>query len=129
DDGRDRPHRCPERHGLPRVRRRGRLVGPPAPVRAVRPHRLLRLVSGPARDRALPRDRPPAGPQLRAGRGLVLGLPHERAAGGPRPARTPAPAARPGGPRPRGAGPGGLARAPPLPAPPPPRGGAAPPDP
>src|SRR5690606_27125794 len=103
----------------------GRLVGSPAPVRAVRPHRLLRLVSGPARDRALPRDRPPAGPQLRAGRGLVLGLPHERAAGGPRPARTPAPAARPGGPRPRGAGPGGLARSHPLAAPPPRWGGSS----
>ena len=69
-----RPGRAAERHRLRRVRRRRRLVGAPAPLRAVRAHRLLRLLAGPARERARGRDRPPDRAELRAGRGLVLGL-------------------------------------------------------
>src|SRR4029450_12667974 len=64
--------------GRPAVRRRLRRVpghrrplGTPAPVRDVRPRRLLRLVAEQARDRALPRHRPPARPVVRAGRELV----------------------------------------------------------
>src|SRR5436190_19954066 len=53
--------------------RRG--LGHPAPVPDVRPRRLLRQLAGPARDEALPRQRPSRHPLVRAGRGLGLLLP------------------------------------------------------
>ena len=72
---RRRPVRAAQRERLRRVRRGGRLVVPPAPVRPVRAHRLLRLVAVPARQRARQGGRPPGHPELRAARGVVLELP------------------------------------------------------
>ena len=45
----------------------GRLLVPPAPLRPVRPRRVLRHLPRPARHRPLPRHRPPGDDQLRAG--------------------------------------------------------------
>src|SRR5260370_874505 len=69
-----------------------RVVVPPAPVRSVRAHRLLRHLTVPARERARRPDRTPDCRELRAGRGLVLELPGAgvlRARPATRPARTP----------------------------------------
>ena len=71
---RDQPGRRAQRHRLRRVRERQRLVVPPAPLRGVRAHRVLRQLAVAARQRARGRRRAPADPQLRAGRGLVLEL-------------------------------------------------------
>ena len=60
---RDRPRRAAVRHRLRRVPRGGRLVGPPAPLRGVRPRRLLRHLARPARHGPLPRDRPSDDPR------------------------------------------------------------------
>ena len=79
-------------------------MGAPAPLHAVRPHRLLRHLAGPARHRPLPRHRAPGDHELRARRGLVLGL-HapspassalELAPAAPAPRTRPSPARRPG---------------------------------
>ena len=51
-----------------------RTVAAPADVHDVRPHRLLRLVAQPARDRARARERPSGHPLGGARRGLVLVL-------------------------------------------------------
>jgi hypothetical protein len=56
---------------MPRQRR---LVVPPAPLRALRSHRLLRLVAEPARKRSCQRERPHSPKKFRARRGLVLRL-------------------------------------------------------
>src|SRR6266516_1802291 len=107
DRGIDRRDGPAERDGLRRVRRDRRLVVPPATLYAVRAHRLLRLLAGPARQRARGGHRAPADPELRAGRVVVLELrrePHVRKRPGPGPARAPSrrPAgARPGRPRAR----------------------------
>ncbi len=91
-DPRRRPDRPAERHRLRGMRGGGRLVAAPAPLYAVRAHRLLRQLAGPARDRALQGDRPPGDPQLRAGRELVLVLPQRGLLrDGPRAARPAAP--------------------------------------
>src|ERR1700722_308002 len=50
------------------------MVVSPPPVRAVRPHRVLRQLARPARHRARRRDRTSLDHQLRAGRTLVLRL-------------------------------------------------------
>ena len=81
---RDRSRGGPVRPRVRGVRGGRRLVGAPAPVRAVRPRRLLRLEPGAARDRPLRGDRPSGHAELRARRGLVLGL---RAVRRPRPVR------------------------------------------
>ena len=114
----DRPHRPSERHRLRRVRPGRRLVGAPAPLRPVRPRRLLRLLPGPARHRALPGHRAPGDPELRARRGLVLGLPHRRAARRPRARRLPprVPRTRRCPARPTGSRPTGAAHPPSRPA-------------
>ena len=81
----------PKRHRLRRVRGSRRLVGAPAPLRRLRPRRLLRHLADAARHRALPRDRPPRRAELRARRGLVLGLRDaRRACSGPASPRPPA---------------------------------------
>ena len=65
----------PERHRLCRVRRGRRLVGAPAPLRAVRAHRVLRLVPVAAREQA--RATPPGtrscspSSRVRAGSGIT----------------------------------------------------------
>src|SRR5262245_5480724 len=56
---------------MPRRRQR---LGPPAPVPVVRPRRLLRRESEPARHEALQEGAPSGHSQLRAGRGLGLVL-------------------------------------------------------
>ena len=56
----------------------GRPLGAPAPLHDLRPRRLLRLLAQQARDRALPRRRPPARAVVRAGRELVVVLPGQR---------------------------------------------------
>ena len=61
---------APRLRGLPEDRRP---VGAPADVPGVRQGRLLRQLAEQARDRALPRDRAPADPLGRAGRGLARG--------------------------------------------------------
>src|SRR5579875_2990238 len=66
-----RQHRV---RGLP-GRRGFRMVVPSAAVRGLRAHRLLRLLAEPACERALRQHRARGDPELRAGRGLVLGLP------------------------------------------------------
>ena len=101
--------------GLRRVRRSRGLVVPPAPLYAVRAHRLLRLLAGAARQRARGGHRAPADQELRAGRVMVLEL-----RGGPdvlkRPGAGPAgaPSRRPAGAGPGGPGAQGLAVAPAL---------------
>ena len=62
-----RPFGAAEWDRMRRMRGRGRLVGSPAPVRAVRAHRLLRYLAHAARDRARFGHRAPVHPQLRAG--------------------------------------------------------------
>ena len=74
DARRHRPVRAAQRRGLRRLRRGRRLVGPPAPVRAVRSRRLLRHVAVAARARARRGVGPPGRAHVRARRGLVLGL-------------------------------------------------------
>ena len=76
---RHRPSSCSERDGMCRMPCRRTVVVPPAALRQVRSHRLLRYVAEPACDRALPRDRPLHHHELRARRGLVLELPHGKA--------------------------------------------------
>src|SRR5438309_8395005 len=49
-------------------------MGAPTPVPRVRPRRLLRLLSQPTRDQALPQGRSPAGRVLRARRGVGVVL-------------------------------------------------------
>src|ERR1017187_800710 len=56
------------------MRRGQRVVGPPAAVRAVRAHRVLRHLPCAARVRPCGRQRAPVHPQLRARRRLVLQL-------------------------------------------------------
>jgi hypothetical protein len=105
DRGIDRRDGPAERDGLRRMRRSRGLVVPPAPLYAVRAHRLLRLLAVPARERPCGRHRAPAHQELRAGRVVVLELrggPDVRQRPGACPARAPSrrPAgARPGGPR------------------------------
>ena len=60
---------------MPRQRR---LVVPPAPLRALWSHRLLRLVAEPARKRSCQSERPPSHTKFRARRGLVLRLRNRR---------------------------------------------------
>src|SRR5437867_1884872 len=60
----------------------GRLVVPSAPLRGVRAHRLLRLVTIAACAQARRRGRAPDHPELRTGRGLVLELRDRGAVGG-----------------------------------------------
>src|SRR4029077_1119404 len=67
-----------ERHRLRRMRCDRWLVGPPAPLRRMWAHRLLRRLAGAARVGALARNRTPDHPVLRTGRGLVLELRDER---------------------------------------------------
>src|SRR5258708_9665829 len=103
DRGIDRRDGPAERDGLRRVRRSRGLVVPSAPLRAVRAHRLLRLLAGPARQRACGRLRAPADQELRAGRVMVLELrggPDVRQRAGTGAAR--APSRRPAGARPGG---------------------------
>src|SRR5512146_3229577 len=50
------------------------LVVPPPPLRPLRTRRLLRLLAQPACPRPLPAERAPLHPELRTGRGMVLGL-------------------------------------------------------
>src|SRR6516225_5176194 len=91
------------------------MVVPSAPLRPVRPRRLLRLLAIAARQRARGRDRPPADPELRAGRRLVLelcGEPDVRLGPGTGPARSSPP--RSAGARPGRPGPPGLAAPPAL---------------
>ena len=71
---RPRPRSAAQRHRLRRVPRHGRLVVPPAALRALRPRRLLRLLAVPARQPPCGGRRAPDRPELRARRGLVLGL-------------------------------------------------------
>ena len=59
---------------LRRVFEDGQQVGASTPLPELRPRRLLRFVSKPARDEALPCDRSPDRVVLRAGRGLVVVL-------------------------------------------------------
>lgn len=76
DRPRQHPSRDPaERAGLCRMPGQPRLVVPSAALRPVRPCRLLRLVAVAACEPACVRGRPPDRPDLRARRGLVLGLP------------------------------------------------------
>ena len=75
--------RCTQRGRMRRVPRGGRVVAPPAPLRRLRAHRLLRQLAQPARQRARPPGRPRHRPELRAGRGLVLGLRSEQYYEGP----------------------------------------------
>ncbi len=63
-----------DRRHLPVVRRRRPPLGRPAPVPRLRPRRLLRLLTRPARHRPLPRDRPRRHAVRRARRGLALVL-------------------------------------------------------
>ena len=63
---------------MPRQRR---LVVPPAPLRALRSHRLLRLVAEPARNGTCQSDGPHSHKKLRAWRRLVLRLQNRRSAG------------------------------------------------
>src|SRR5690349_7622339 len=115
DRGSDRPDGPAQRDGLRRVRRSRGLVVPPAPLYAVRAHRLLRLLAGPACQPPCGRRRAPADQELRAGRVVVLELrggPDVRQRPGTGPAR--APSGRPAGTRPSGPGTEGLAVAPPL---------------
>ena len=74
----DRYSRFAERLWMRRVSRIRWLVVPPSSLRRLWPHRLLRLVAIPARQPARGHRRSPGGPELRARRGLVLGL-RERA--------------------------------------------------
>src|SRR5438132_12251084 len=60
---------------MPRQRR---LVVPPAPLRALRSHRLLRLVPEPARKRSCQSERPHSHKKFRTRRGLVLRLRNRR---------------------------------------------------
>jgi hypothetical protein len=73
---RHRPSSCSERDGMCRMPCRRSVVVPPAALRQVRPHWLLRYVAETALDCALPRDRPLHHHEFRARRGLVLELPH-----------------------------------------------------
>src|SRR6516165_12621253 len=109
DRGIDRHDGPAERYRLCRVRGSPGLVVPPPALCAVRAHRLLRLLAGPACQRARGGHRAPDRPELRAGRGMVLELrggPHVLKRPGAGPARAPSP--RPAGARP------GRARAPRL---------------
>src|SRR5438128_532978 len=58
--------------------RQGRLVVPPAPLCSLRPHRLLRLIAEPARERSCQSERPHSHKKFRARRGLVLRLRNRR---------------------------------------------------
>jgi hypothetical protein len=71
---RHRSVRPAKRPRLRRVPRHRRLVVPPATLRAVRPCRLLRLVAVAACQPPCRRPATPDRPELRARRGLVLGL-------------------------------------------------------
>ena len=87
----------PERDRLRGVSRFRGLVVTPETVCGMRPHRMLRQLAEPARDRPRQLVGSHRHMQLRAGRGLVLGLPNERihgrassrtsAASSPRPTR------------------------------------------
>src|SRR5499427_763565 len=77
DRGTDRRYGPAQRDGLHRVRGERRLVVPPAPVRPMRAHRLLRLLTGPAREPSCSRFRAPGDPEFRAGRVMVLELRRE----------------------------------------------------
>src|SRR5271165_3632312 len=84
-------------------------------MRPVRTYRLLRHITVAARERTRQLGRAPADPELRARRGMVLGLPGRgdvRARARPDPAR--APSGRPARAGPGWAGPVGLADAPAL---------------
>src|SRR6478752_9664671 len=100
-DPRHRPDRGARRNGLRRMPGRRRVVVPPAPLRPVRAHRLLRQLTRAARQRPFATVGSPADPELRTGRGLVLELPGWAVLQRP----GPVPAAQPPG-RPAGAGPG-----------------------
>ena len=106
--------------------RPARVVGAPAPLRRVRARRVLRLLTGPARDRARRRHRAPRRAELRAGRGLVLGLRRRGRWSTARrsPRRPPGPSEQ-SVPRSAGTGPGRLARPHPLMTGPPPGSGRA----
>ena len=58
--------------------RQQRLVVPPAPLCSLRPHRLLRLIAEPARERSCQSERPHSHKKFRARRGLVLRLRNRR---------------------------------------------------
>ena len=76
-DGSGSRHRsggAPEWLRVRRVHGGRRLVAAPAPLRALRPRRLLRFLARPARQPPRGRDRAPARQELRAGRGVVLEL-------------------------------------------------------
>src|SRR5437899_1044476 len=96
---------------MPRQRR---LVVPPAPLRALRSHRLLRLVAEPARKRSYQSERPHSHKKFRARRGLVLRLRNRRRHGrsSVSAARAPSAQAADAGSRRQGAA--GLAAPPPL---------------
>jgi hypothetical protein len=64
--------------GVPVLSRAGDALGPPARLRDERSGGLLRLLLGPARLRARPRQRPPGDPLDRAGRGVALVLRRRR---------------------------------------------------
>src|SRR4051794_32084579 len=85
---------------MPRLRSARRLVVPPATVQPVRPRRLLRLLTRPARERARRGVRAPADPELRTWRGLVLGLPEQGLLRRSEARRSPAPPGRPADARP-----------------------------
>src|SRR5690242_11764288 len=96
------------------MRRRGWLVGTPAPLRAVRPRRLLRHLPRPARHRARPHVRAPPRAELRARRGLVLGLRTRHGVDRARVGPTDPPPARPARAGPAGTRPRRLAKPRPL---------------
>ena len=91
----DRYLRDAERLGMRRVSRIRWLVVPPSSLRRLRPHRLLRLVAIPARQPPRGRRRSSGGPELRARRGLVLGLRERALHGGPGVGSAPPSPARP----------------------------------
>jgi hypothetical protein len=101
---------CSERDGMCPMPCGRSVVVPPPALRQVRPHWLLRYVAEPARDCALPRDRPLRHHELRARRGLVLELPHRKTVLWPQAGATAVAASGSACPWTKGACPGGLGR-------------------
>src|SRR5258708_22664006 len=90
------------------------LVAAFTPLRALWPHRLLRLVHIPAREPPCRRHGAPGHPELRARRGMVLELLDAAVPRRPQADRTPAPPARPARAWPSGTRAAGLAETPAL---------------
>src|SRR4051794_27734790 len=90
------------------MRRGGRLVGPPTPMRALRTRRLLRQLARTTRESSRCVDRPPDRPEFRARRGLVLGLRRPAVRRGSPPTGSAAPSAGADGPGPSRASARGL---------------------